>query len=61
MRANPRSRAGRIILVSTGTVDGFNGAGLMQHGCCSPHGMAVELIAKKRIGEICGRDLGQQE
>lgn len=52
MRANTRSGAGRITLVSTGMVEGFDGACLTQHGCCSPHGMAVELIAKNRMVEI---------
>ena len=52
MRSNTRPRAGRITLVSSGTVDGFEGACRTQHGCCSPHGMAVELIARNRIGEI---------
>ncbi len=52
--ANTRSGSGRIALVSTGMLDGFDGACLTQHGCCSPHGMAVELIATNRIGEIRG-------
>ena len=54
MRANARSEAGRITLVSTGMVDGFDGVRLAQHGCCSPQGMAVELIARNRIGVIRG-------
>lgn len=54
MRANTRSGTGGITLVSTGIVDGFDGVRLAQHGCCSPHGMAVELIARNRIGEIRG-------
>lgn len=54
MRVNTRSGAGRITLFSTGMVDGFDGACLTQHGCCSPHGMPVELIARNRIGEIRG-------
>jgi hypothetical protein len=54
MRANTRSGSGRITLVSTGMLDGFDGVCLTQHGCCSPHGMAVELTARNRIGEIRG-------
>ena len=54
MRASTRSEADRIALVSTGMVDGFDGACLTQHGSCSPHGMAVELIARNRVGVITG-------
>jgi hypothetical protein len=61
IRANTRCGSGRITLVSTGMVDGFDGVCLTQHGCCSPHGRPVELIARNRIGEILGRDVGQQE
>jgi hypothetical protein len=44
MSVNTRSEAGRITLVSTGIVDGFDGVGRAQHGCCSPQGMEGELI-----------------
>lgn len=54
MTVNPRPGAGRIALVSTGRFDGFAGACRTQHGCCSSHGVAVELIARNRIGEIRG-------
>jgi len=46
--------AGRTTLVSTGMVDGFDGACLTQHGCCSRQGIAGELIARNRAGEILG-------
>ena len=46
--------AGRTTLVSTGMVDGFDGVRLAQHGCCSPQGIAGELIARNRAGEILG-------
>jgi len=52
---NAKTRpAGWTTLISTGMVDGFDGACLTQHGCCSPQGIAGELIARNRAGGIPG-------
>ena len=45
--------AGWTTLISTGMVDGFDGACLTQHGC-SPQGIAGELIARNRAGGMLG-------